>query len=436
MKSLSTFFLAAFLLLTGCDDGGGVTDPGTDEIPVPEAYTFDSRFVEGAGSVNYGGQIVRNLLINDLKIRTDALAKSGATAITEEDLLRRFDYEDSYDLATLTATGSLPLDEDHYSAIATGKDLIGKLDNTPLIGWDKTPEEVIRGYFQQIATNSQNAAKRGTEAVYTTAEGVDMSQMINKILLGAVAYSQATGTYLETVLDDNNSAASGDSPHTEMEHHWDEAYGYFGAARDFYSYSDEELSNGTLWKDANGDGRIDLHSEYNYTWAGYSGKRDVGAAFVCLDNTTCDDFSSRIFQAFLEGRTAIVNQASAAEIAEHRDVIVRKWEQLVAANVVHYINDTLEDLEGVTQAQIDTKNNADLNEHWAEGKGFAFALQFNPFKRITTAQLEQLHALVGDVPPYALPGSEASQAAIDELNAAKALLKSVYGFSDDNMAAW
>ena len=32
------------------------------------------------------------------------------------------------------------------------------------------------------------------------------------------------------------------------------------------------------------------------------------------------------------------------------------------------------------------------------GKGFAFALQFNPFKTITNAQLEQLHSMIGDVP--------------------------------------
>ncbi len=427
MKSISALLLATLLILTGCDDGG-VTDPGTDEIPVPEAYAFESRFVEGAGSVSYGGQVVRNLLINDLKIRTDGLAKSGASGIAEEELLRRYEYDDSYDLATLTAAGTTPLMEQRYSSISTGKNIIGKLDGAPLIGWNKTADQVIRAYFQQIAANSQDASKVGTPAVYTTGEGVDMRQMINKILLGGVAYSQATGTYLETVLDDDNATASGDSPHTEMEHHWDEAYGYFGAARDFFSYSDQELSSGALWKDSNGDGGIDLASEYNFTWAGYSGKRDAGGTDV--------DFSGDIFQSFLEGRTAIVNQASAAEIAEHRDAILRSWEKLVAANVVHYINDTLEDLEAVTQAQIDEKNNVDLNEHWAEGKGFAFALQFNPFKVITTAQLEELHALVGDVPPYALPGSEASEEAIDDLNAAKALLQSVYGFSAANMAAW
>lgn len=426
-KYLSALFLTTVLVLTGCDDGG-VTDPGTDEIPVPEAYAFDSRFVEGQSSVNYGGQIVRNLLINDLKIRTDALAKSGAAAITEEDLLRRYDYEDSYDLATLTTTGSMPLEEDRYSAISTGKNIIGKLDNTALIGWNKTADQVIRDYFAQIAENSQDASKRGTAAVYTTADGVNMSQLINKILLGAVAYSQATGTYLETVLDDNNSAASGTSAYTEMEHHWDEAYGYFGAARDFYSYSDEELSSGSLWKDSNGDGSIDFQSEYNFTWAGYSGKRDAGG--------TGGDFSGDIFQAFLEGRTAIVNQASAAEIAEQRDIIVRTWEQLVAANVVHYINDTIADLENVTEGQMNARDNEDLNEHWAEGKGFAFALQFNPFRTITNAQLEQLHSLIGDVPPYALPGTAASQDAIDDLNEVKALLQSVYGFSAANMAAW
>lgn len=436
INPFSALILAGVLLFAGCDDGG-ITDPDNEGIPVPDAYVFESRFVDGAQSVNYGGQVVRNLLINDLKIRTDGLAKAGAAAITEEDLLRRYDYEDSYDLETLTVTGTAPLQESRYSAIATEKDLVGKIDGDRLIGWDKTADEVIRGYFEQIALNSQDPSKRGTAAVYTTEEGVDMSQMINKILLGAVAYSQATGTYLETVLDDANSAASGESPHSEMEHHWDEAFGYFGAARDFFAYSNDEVASGTTFKDSNGDGEIDLSSEYNFPWAAYARKRDAGTAVTaCTDGSFCTDFSTRIFDAFLEGRTAIVNQASAAEIAEHRDVILETWEELVAANVVHYLNSTLSDLQSVTQAEIDEKNNEDLNEHWAEGKGFAFALQFNPFRAITDSQLEQLHALIGDVPPYALPGSEEAEAAAADLNAARDLLQSVYGFADPNMEAW
>ncbi len=427
IHALYSLLLAAFIVLSGCDDGG-VTDPGDDGIPVPSAYAFDGRFDPGTSSVEYGGQVVRNLLINDLKIRVDALSKAGATAITEEDLLRRYDYEDAYDLTTLTAAGSNPLVEDRYTAIATDKDLIGKLDAAPLVGWNVPADELIRGYFAEIAASSQDAARRGTPAVYTTDDGVDMSQMINKILLGAVVYSQATGTYLNNIVDGDNTEPSGENPFTTMEHHWDEAFGYFGAARDYAQYADEDLANDVLWRDSNGDGAIDLTSEYNYAYARNAAKRDVGGTGV--------DFTGEIFDAFLEGRTAIVNQASAEEILQQRDRIVAAWEKVIAATVVHYVNDTVDDMQALTESQVEEKNHVALNTHWAEMKGYAFALQYNPFKAITDAQLEQLHTLVGDAPAYALPGTEAFDEAVADLTEARSILQSAYGFSDANVAGW
>ena len=427
LRTLSVLLPAAFIFLLGCTDES-VVDPGDDGIPVPAAYAFDSRFEEGTSSVFYGGQVVRNLLVNDLKIHVDGLSKDGAAAIAEEDLLRRYEYQDVYDLTTLTSAGTTPLLEDGYSRIATEKDLIGKLDGAPLIGWGQPADAVLRGYFQQIAANSEDASKRGTPAAYTSDDGVDMSQMINKILLGAVVYSQATGTYLNTILDRDNGAPSGDNAFTTMEHAWDEAFGYFGAARDYAQYSDQDLADDLLWRDSNSDGAIDLQSEYNYAYARNAAKRDQGGTGV--------DFTGDIFQAFLEGRTAIVNEASAQQIAAQRDIIVSTWDEVVASTVVHYINDTMDDMASVTDEQLEDKNNAALNTHWAEMKGYAFALQYNPFKAITDAQLGEIHELIGDAPVYALPGSEAASSAESDLLAARDILQSAYGFSDDNVAGW
>ncbi len=426
--ALYTLLIAVFVLLAGCDDGGITDDPGGEGIPVPSAYAFESRFDEGESSVFYGGQVVRNLLINDLKIGVDGLGKAGATAISEQDLLRLYEHEDGDNLATVTTTGTIPLEEDRYSAIATEKDLTGKLDGAILIGWDRTADDVIREYIQQIAANSQDASKRGTPAVYTTDEGVDMSQMINKILLGAVVYSQGTGTYLNGILDRDNTAPSGDNPFTAMEHGWDEAFGYFGAARDYAQYSDEELASDMLWRDSNSDGAIDLQSEYNFAFSRNAAKRDQGGSGV--------DFTGEIFDAFLAGRTAIANQSTAQEIAEQRDIIVSEWEKVIAATVVHYINDTVDDMSALTQERIDEKNHTALNTHWAEMKGYAFALQYNPFKALTDGQLEEFHALVGDAPAYVLPGTDDYDAAVADLLAARDILQAAYDFSDANAAGW
>lgn len=434
------FILPALFLvsmLPACDDAmvdSGDGSGGSD-IAVPQAYSFESRFEEGTSSVAYPGQTVRYLLIQDLKILTDGLAAEGAQPVTKEDLLEYYAYDDSYDKKTLTGTGDQAAKTERYSAIATGKDLAGKATseyaNVALIGREETADELIRAYLDTIATRSQDPDKLGTPAAYTTSEGVDLSQMVNKLLLGAVVYSQGTGKYLKIALDaDNSEPRSEGDPFTEMEHLWDEAFGYFGAARDYFNYTDAELVEGPIYKDANGDGQIDFTSEYNFTYSTYAGKRDQGGSGV--------DFTKNIFQAFLEGRTAIVNQASVSEIAAARDRAGEAWEKLVAANVIHYANSTISDLEEVTESQVAEKNNAELNEHWAEMKGFAYALQFNRLdvRQITDGNLEELHGLIGDAPVYALPGSEESETFRSDLNAAKDLLQSVFGFSDENVANW
>ena len=443
MQCLSSLRLRAVLLLfcggllAACDSDDDIVSPDTDPnpanpsgpatIPTPAAYSFDSRFEDDVSSVSYGGQVVRNLLVNDIRKMIDALGKAGATAITEKDLLNRYEYDDGLNLPTLTTTGTTPAAETHYSAIATGKNLAGKISDEVLIGYGVTADELVRNYIRQVAMRAQDPAKLGTPAAYTTENGVHLSQMIQKVLLGAVVYSQATGHYLNIVLDQENEEAREDKPYSSMEHVWDEAYGYFGSARDFSLYTDDEISDGVL-RDSNGDGSIDFSSEYNFTFAGYAGKRDKGGTDV--------DFTSDIFQAFLEGRTAIVNQASAAEIARRRDAIVHAWDELVAANAVHYINDVLADMAEVTGDQVAQKNNDDLNAHWAEAKAFVIAIQFNPFKALTDSQLETLHEYLGDAPPYSAPGSQKAADAVKDLEAARSLLQEAYGFSDANAKGW
>lgn len=448
MNSLDAFSLrfGALLLFVialtaaGCDDavvdgGDGGGDGGDTDIEVPEAYGFESRFEEGTSSVAYPGQTVRYLLIQDLKIKTDALAEEGASSVTLDELMRYYEYRDSYDMETLTGTGDFETLVTRYSDIATEKDLVGKATaeygDESLIGRDATADELIRAYLDSIATRSQDPDRLGTPAAYTTTQGLDLSQLVNKLLLGSVVYAQGTEKYLGITLDSDNSGPDSEgSAYSTMEHVWDESFGYFGAPRDFAGYSDQEITDGTAYRDADGDGAIDFRSEYVFTYADYAADRDAGGTGV--------DFSGELFQAFLEGRTAIVNEASTEEISAARDEAAQIWEKIVAANVIHYVNSTLSDMEGVTESQVAEKNNADLNEHWAEAKGFAWALQYNdlPVSRVGDSELEQLHDLLGSVPPYAVPDSEDAAQYRSDLQDAKTVLQDALGFSDENVQNW
>jgi hypothetical protein len=431
---LAPLFPLLVLAATACDGSDPVQPPeppGPQPIAVPTAYVFDSRFAPGTSSVSYSGQTVRNLLVQDLKIAIGRLGAAGAQPITVQELKNLYEYTDALDLSTLTEGGAAPAKEVRYSAIATGKNLKGApIAADPVIGYGKTVDQLMNEWFQAIAANSQDPAKLGTPAVYTTAEGVDLSQMIEKVLHGAVAYQRGTGNYLAKVLEQSNTAAEAGQPFTKMEHYWDEAFGYFGAARDMARYTDAQLAGKStdFTFDSNGDGRIDFQSEYNFAFAKSAGKRGKDATGV--------DFSKEIFDAFLKGRTLIVNQGTTQEIAAQATRVSQTWEKIIAATVVHYINDVLDDMATLTAAQVAGKNSAALNTHWGELKGYAIGLQFNPAKQISSSQLEEFHALVRNAPVYATPGTATYNEAVADLNAAKTILKQAYSFSDANMMNW
>jgi len=401
--------LAAGLVLTGCDSGGstsGEDDREDDDVEVPSSYTFDSRFVDGESAVAYPGQVTRNLLMADLKTLTDGRGPNGSPS--QSDLFDRYEY-DSQDLDILLSTDPAP-NHDQYNDIATGKSLSGKAtapySNEALIGignvskgegdgstfsGDATADDVIREYFEQIASNYANG--QSAPDAYTTDEGVDMSQFTNKLILGAVAYSQGTDKYLDDVLNtsDSPNGQDGDNPYSTLGHTFDEGFGYFGAPREFNAFFDSGGIDGAL--DRDGDGEIDLESEYVYTWADYAYDRgSVGG-----------DFHTEAFDAFLKGRTAIVNEAAESEIRGHAADAREAWEKVVAANVVHYLNSMEADVEsGLSDSEVNNRSNEAFNTHWAEAKVFVWTLQYNPTGVATSdgLDLQALHNTLGGAPPY------------------------------------
>lgn len=430
--------LAAGLLLTGCDNSGPVNggddDESDEDIEVPSSYTFDSRFVDGESAVAYPGQVTRNLLIADLKTLTDGRAGE----VTEARLMDRYTY-DSQNLDILLSTDPAPA-QSQYDDVATGKSLEGKATASysdeeligvgALDGFDDaaTAHDVVTTYFSDIAANYQNG--EGAPNAYTTDQGVDMSQLSNKLLLGAVAYSQGTAKYLDDVLDPNVSENSqdGENPYSTLGHVWDEAFGYFGAAREYTEFYDGDglIANAI---DRNGDSAIDFESEYVYTWADYAVDRgsvnDVG-------------FHEDAFEAFLEGRTAIINEASIEDIRGYADDARAAWEKVIAANAVHYLNAMESDLADLSDGETITRENlgddtaTDFNTHWAEGKTFAWALQYNADKEISDDELENLHSEFGGAPPY----GETKSDAVTAINDAKNIIQNAFNFPDENMADW
>ncbi|WP_133405514.1 DUF4856 domain-containing protein [Parashewanella tropica] len=448
-----------------------------------DTYTFKSKLVEDKSSVSYSGQTARHVLIAELNkfIGTDLkqALKDGDLTTKQAvlDQLNKFfrTTEEQYDNFPVTFTDK-PLQENLVAISSSHKNLVGKLagndatgqhknwNNGDFEGWgakgSKTPETLVDMFFEQLATNAEkqikgearvaNETQQPITEIYINEDGTDLKQLIQKFLLMAITYSQATDDYLGHETDgkglttDNTKEAKAGKAYTNLEHQFDEGFGYFGAARDYLEYNDNEIAGKVKtaadgradWNgkhDTNKDGKIDLLSEINYGQSVNAAKRDRGTK----DNAKPTDFTKTTMEAFLAGRKIINDNVKSALTTEqmtklkaHRDVAVDGWERAIAATVVHYINDSIADLD---KLGTDDFKHADLAKHWSEMKGFALGLQFNPYSKISDEQFAMIHEKMGTKPVLTVAERDAYKAKLLE---ARNIIQQALTFDADNVKNW
>ena len=428
-KKLLYFLSFMLMLFIGCEDEEAAdNDTDTMTMETPTEFVFESRFEEHAGesSVSYSGQVVRNLLVNDIKSLIASNVGGGNTATINSMMAN-----DDPNLAIYTGS-SLNTLQTKYHDISTSQlnDRLAAVTSYTDPGYGANAQDMITGW---IAESEGYSVRPG---------GLDLGQMTQKVMWGAIAYWQGTSKYMSKIPNDDNTMSDDGDPYTAMEHHWDESFGYFGAARDYNTgYSDDTDRKTDPYNDSNGDGLIDFKTEYNMGWAVTAAKRDL------VDGVSVDyDFTKTIFDAYLEGRTLIYNQAPLDEILVQRDIILNTWEKVVAAVSIHYINDTMSDLEALIAAGDanlawdnlpESGDGYKYNIHWAEMRAYAHGLIYNDFKLISDADIATVFGYMGTAPAYN-DGSDfsAMQTLHDNLALAKPILQAAYGFSDAHMANW
>jgi hypothetical protein len=168
--------------------------------------------------------------------------------------------------------------------------------------------------------------------------------------------------------------------YTGKEHSWDEAFGYWGAAAHSLLLSAEDNYNVAKRKDLaaadyNGDGVVDLKSEYVFAHAYYASSFDKGGK---------TSYMADITRAFLDGRKLITSadgekltDAQRTELMGYVDVISDNWQKVIAESVFKYAGSTYKSL-----VALESVSNADLADefskymkYWGELKGFSMALQ-------------------------------------------------------------
>jgi hypothetical protein len=450
----------------------------------PTVYAFESRFVPGASSVSYSGQTLRHLLIEDLhRYLGDLTADLDAGRLTPTapaDLVEAFDYYLAFD-SDIAGSDSPrlvttpPLAQSTYDEVAQHKPLVDKIagndastdhvdfDAGGFAGWSDpaiaahggaitSPEGLVRAFLATLARQAfdrldgliPTGADGTALPVHVTATGLDLRELTQKFLTGAIAFHQAADDYLDDAtpgkgLLSANLAPTGDTPYTELEHAWDEGFGYFGAAIDYLAYTDLELagkggreSHAKGYFDRDGDGLINVLNEYNFGHALNCAKRDLGAR---PGGET--DLSGDAMTAFLEGRAIIHAAAGRAltdtefvALRDARDRALTAWETAIAASALHYINETLAHMTRFGTPDYTFEAHA---KAWSELKGFALSLQFNPRSPLPDAAFTALHTHIGDRPVLPTADARTIDAYREALREARALLATHYDIAPGNI---
>lgn len=276
-------------------------------------------------------------------------------------------------------------------------------------------------------------------------DGIDMTELLQALFMTGISYAQVTDNLLDEGIGsdiDNNKRFNGTSHYTQLEHNFDQAFGYFGAARDYLDYTNEEIasqggrSDYQGNHDTNGDNLLDVMSEVNFGMAIEAAKRSLTTA----ENGSGPDFSKEIMEAFIAGRELIhsaegnLTAAQQLELENHRDTIVNTWEKALVATVIHYINKTTDAL-----AKLNTEafSYNEVVYYHSRMKGLALGIQFNPNAVLSETQFAELHGYLKLAPVLASkPASTTSEGGnvkaptteeyIKDLETASKLLQDTY----------
>lgn len=323
----SRIFLAAAVALTLAS-----CDKDNNEYTVPATYNFTN--------VNYSGQTSRLQMLDELIEYIDEAKVPAAPALDATKLKNMYaNQNNEFALAALNTSGKQLKDK----TVSTEQDNIDALLDAVALASQSTNQVAASGQAG-IATSND-----GTKTYLLNANGVQLSELIEKAIMGSCFYYQTTAVYLGSgKMDVDNETVVTDEG-TTMEHHWDEAFGYFGVPIDFPT---------------------------NTTGIVFWGK-------YCNSRNTLLATNSELMNAFLKGRAAISNKDIATRdlmIAEVR----RVWQKVAAATAVSYLN----------KAKNSIATDAAATHHaLSEAYGFIWGLKFGGDNDMTAAQVDALLAL-------------------------------------------
>jgi hypothetical protein len=361
MKRFTLTLVSFTFLLASCskDDDATITQP---TINLPETYNFEN--------VSYTGQENRLDMLSEI---TTYMKTANNGAALDKTTLENMFLNSGYTWDNPSLAGSTKKLGDKVSP-----DVQSSFGNwfTAIETASKSTTAGSNGTAGVVTSNS------GSKAYLFDENGIEHIQLIEKGAMGAVFYYQATEIYFGDGKMNVDNETVNEGKGTDMQHHWDEAFGYFGVpinfASDGFTYTSGE--------------------DYDRFWAKYTNGRDD---VLGLNKT--------LMTSFIKGRDAIGRKDY-----EDRDEAIAEirtnWEKVSAATAIHYLNDAK------TNFADDALRMHELSEAYA----FIWNLKFNPEQKLSDAQIQNDILDTYFTNLYTI--------SIADINAVRDMLSTAYGF--------
>ncbi len=325
--------------------------------PTPAGYTVPTTY--SFSNVVYAGQTIRLTMLDSIG---NYMSKGNGGIVLSASILKNM-YAN-----TGSPFGNTNLD-------ASGKQLKNKT-----YAADQAYFDALFDSIAMASISAGGAASNGVAGIENgrlfDRNGIELSQVIKKQLMGGTFYFQAMDTYLSNLpTDDNTTIIAGEG--TAQEHHVDEAFGYLGVPIDFPT---------------------------NLTGLKYWGS-------YCDEVNTSITCSAPLMNAFLKLRAAVSNKDNSTRDAQIV-IIKNQWERVVAASVILELTEA--------KAAFGLGDLTEMKHVLSEGVGFINALKYKTDKQITNTQIDAALAALG---------TNFYTISIADIDSAINTVNAVYGFN-------
>ena len=333
--NINTILLLFAFIFISCD-----TVNQEDELIVvaPANYEFVR---DGASTVSFSGQTAR------LNMADEIYNALNTNTFTKAQLLEMFNDGKGFSTDALNNSGK-KVGSKTASGCNHGALAVTKARYTDML--EDFADNVIPAWTATASNGSAGLLTDSKRTININAKGWEVDQTFIKGIIGGMCVDQIVNNYLDpcqldsgTRRDDNtNGILSSGKNYTDMEHKWDEGFGYL--------YGQEEDAS-----------RVDLGT------SPLGNGTTLMKYFKKINDSNMPGISEIVFDAFKLGRAAIVAGDYELRDAQAKIIMIH-LSKVVGYKAVDY-------LEGYMD-KMAAGNNADAIHALSEGYGFILSLMF------------------------------------------------------------